>query len=259
MINTRNTLGTGSLGGGRAIAFACVLTLAALALLARGSHAQEIDQASFDLFGTVVDASSGDVLVGAWVGYTDSEWGSITDDSGRFRFPDMVAGRLALTIEQLGYETLEWVGAVSQTDEMLRIELTPQPFVLEGLNVVVDRFESRRRAVATSVFAYDAADLQVGAAETAMEFVRNRVNSSFVPCSGSFSGTCIRVRGELREPSVYIDEMPVLGGLDYLDTFAPWELYMIEIYGRGRHIRAYTHQFMERAAKVRLHPLPFIL
>jgi hypothetical protein len=259
MITTRNTLGTGSLGGGRAIAFACILTIAALALLARSGHAQEIDRTPFDLFGTVVDATSGEALVGAWVGYTDSNWGSITDDVGRFRFPDMVPGRLALTIEQLGYEALEWVGAVSAADELLRIELTPQPIILEGLNVVVDRFESRRRAVATSVFAYDAADLQVGTAQTAMEFVRNRVNSSFVPCSGAFGGTCIRVRGQAREPSVYVDEMPVLGGLDYLDTFAPWELYMIEIYGRGRHIRAYTHQFMERAAKIRLHPLPFIL
>jgi len=259
MLNTRNTLGTDSPVSMRSIAFAFLLTAAALALLATGSEAQEIDLAPFDLFGMVVDANSGEALVGAWVGYADSDRGSITDDSGRFRFPAIMPGRLALTVEQLGYETLEWVGAVSNTGELLRIELKPQPIVLEGLKVMVDRFETRRRAVATSVFAYDAPDLQVGAAQTAMEFVRNRTNSSFLPCRGAFGGTCLWVRGELTQPTVYVDEMPIMGGLEYLDTFAPYDLYMIEIYGRGQHIRAYTHHYMERVAKLRLHPLPFIL
>jgi hypothetical protein len=259
MLNTRNTLGIDSPVSRRSIAFAFLLTVAALALLASGSEAQEIDRAPFDLFGVVVDATSGEALVGAWVGYADSDRGSITDDNGRFRFPAIMPGRLALTVEQIGYESLEWAGAVANTGEVLRIELQPQPIVLEGLRVMVDRFETRRRSVATTVLAYDASDLQVGAAPTAMEFVRNRVNSSFQPCRGGFGGTCLWIRGQLTQPTVYVDEMPVMGGLDYLDTFAPWDLYMIEIYGRGQHIRAYTHHYMERVAKLRLHPLPFIL
>ena len=58
---------------------------------------------------------------------------------------------------------------------------------------------------------------------------------------------------------IYVDEMPVLGGLGYLESFAPWEFHMIEVYGGGRHIRAYTPRFMERAAKRRISPitLPF--
>ncbi len=41
-----------------------------------------------------------------------------------------------------------------------------------------------------------------------------------------------------------------------LHTVPTSQLYMIEVYGRGTHIRAYTHGFMERAAGVRLAPLP---
>ena len=56
-----------------------------------------------------------------------------------------------------------------------------------------------------------------------------------------------------------LDEAPLLGGLSYLQAFAPWEFHMIEVYAGGRHIRAYTPRYMERAAKQRLAPiaLPF--
>ena len=57
---------------------------------------------------------------------------------------------------------------------------------------------------------------------------------------------------------MFIDEAQVLGGLEYLDSFAPHELYMVEIFGNGRHIRAYTPRFMERAAKQRLNPIALL-
>ena len=57
---------------------------------------------------------------------------------------------------------------------------------------------------------------------------------------------------------MYLDEVPVLGGLEYLDTFAPHELHMIEVFAGGRHIRAYTPRFMERAAKQRLSPIALL-
>jgi hypothetical protein len=33
---------------------------------------------------------------------------------------------------------------------------------------------------------------------------------------------------------------------------------MVEVYGSGRAIRAYTPRFMERAAEYRLQPMPFV-
>jgi hypothetical protein len=43
--------------------------------------------------------------------------------------------------------------------------------------------------------------------------------------------------------------------MDYLAAIAPHELHMVEVFGQGRHIRAYTTRFMERAAKTRLQPV----
>ena len=251
MINARNTLGTGRHRSGRTFIFGVVLAVAALALLARAGEAQE-----FELVGTIVDANTGQALQNAWVGLTGTDWGSITNEQGRFRIEDVVAGRLSLKIEQLGYETLEWDGYVSSGDPLLLLELNAQPIVLEGLRVVTDRFRSRRNAVATSVYTYQAAELANSYERSALDFIRYRAHGArVVSCQGRLGDTCLSIRGRAVEPVVYIDEIPVLGGLDRLDSFAPWDLYMVEIYGRGRHIRAYTPQFMKQAAERRLLPI----
>lgn len=254
MIDARNGLGTRAAGRG-AIAFA----LAALAGLAGTAHAQSAqEQAPFDVMGTVVDGDNGGVLAGAWVRISGSEWGSITDDRGRFRLPDLDPGRLELTVEQLGYETLTWAGDVGDGNGLLRLELTPSPVLLEGLQVVTDRFRARRNAVATPVRAFDAAALSSTAQETALDFVALRAGTWITPCAGRYGDRCIHLRGRSVEPTVYVDEMPMLGGLEYLAHIPPYELHMIEVYGNGRHIRAYTPQFMERAAKQRLQPVALL-
>ena len=262
MINTRNDLGTRGRRDLTTLVIGLTIAVAALVLLARVGHAQDVPAEqpeaarAFDLVGTVVDDSNGSLLVGAWVSVTGSEWGSVTDDRGRFRIPNLSDGPIALTVEQLGYETLEWQGPVSADVGPLELRATPQPVLLEGLRVVTDRFRSRRNAVATTVRAYDAADLTTTAQQTALEFVTLRTGTRAVACNGRYGGLCMYVRGRAVEPVVYIDESPVVGGLEYLESFAPWELYMIEVYGGGRHVRAYTPMFMERAAKRRLNPIP---
>lgn len=257
MINTRNNLGTRGYGDRRTLVFGLVLAIVALALLARDGMAQQVAE-PFELMGTVVDADNGQALAGAWVSLVGSEWGSVTGARGRFRIPDMDAGPLALSVEQLGYETLMWEGEVAEADGLLQLELTPEPLVLQGLQVVTDRFRSRRNAVATSVFAYDLNDLTTSAQQTALDFITLRAGSTSVSCAGRRGSTCLIVRGRLVEPVVYIDEVPFLGGLDYLDSLQPHEFYMIEIFSGGRHIRAYTPRFMERAAKQRLQPIALL-
>ena len=189
---------------------------------------------------------------------TGTEWGSITNNEGRFRIPDMTEGTLALSIELIGYEKLDWIGQVEAGDELV-IELAPQAVLLEGLEVVTDRFRSRRKAAATNVFAYEADALSTSTAQNTVEFIEFNSSAWLTPCNGRFSDRCLFVRGRTVEPTVYVDEAPIMGGLEYLEAFAPWEFHMIEVYGGGRHIRAYTPRYMENAAKNRIAPvaLPF--
>jgi carboxypeptidase-like protein len=268
MINMQNRLGTTRYGSRRGVVLGIAIALMALALLVEHGHAQSTpgsqDTAgeergeAFTLLGSLVDSNSGEALAGAWIGLTGTDWGSITNEDGRFRIPETIAGRVSLTIELLAYEKLEWVGDVD-ADDVLVIELNPQPIVLEGLRVVTDRFRSRRNATATSVFAYNADDMASTTTTNALEFIEFSSAAWLTPCNGRRSDRCLFVRGRTVEPTVYVDEMPVLGGLSYLESFRPWEFHLIEVYGGGRHIRAYTPGYMERAAKNRISPiaLPF--
>lgn len=257
MINTRNNLGTARRGGLRSSLFGLLMALAAMGLLFSGLSGQEHgdEDLSFEVMGQVVDAETGVGLVGAWVGLADTDWGSLTDDEGRFRIPDVTPGTLEFQVEQLGYETRAWKGTVVNGDALLTIGLEAKPVLLEGLKVVSDRFRSRRNAAATSVYAFERDDLTTTSARDALEFIEYGAVAPMTNCNGQRGDRCLVVRGRVVEPVVYVDEMPLLGGLDYLETFRPWEFHMIEVYAGGRHIRAYTPRFMERAAEKRLAPL----
>lgn len=242
---------------GRVVWVLC-LALVTVALVARSALGQEREVRNFDLVGHVVDAD-GQPLVGAFVALEGSDWGSLTNEEGRFLIPDLYPGRVALSAEQLGYATLTWRGDVSDDSGPLMLRMEAQPVVLEGLTVVTDRFRSRRNATATSVHTFDRSDLVTATQPTVVDFVRSRAGLAAYSCPGLAQSTlCIYSRGRVVEPRVYIDEVPVFGGIDYLQSFRPHELYMIEVYARGRHIRAYTTQFMERAAKQRLMPIALL-
>lgn len=238
------------------VTLASTALFALAALPARTASAQEVVE-PFDWVGRVVDDATGQPLVGAFVSMPGSEWGSVTDERGRFELPDVFPGLAAVEVEQLGYETLAWRGEIAEDQGPLTLRVTPKPIELENLRVVADRFERRMRGVATSSRAFGRADLATATEWTALDFVARHAGSLSTNCGRSAWGnTCLYIRGRSVEPAVYIDEAPVLGGLDYLASYKPHELHRVEIYGRGRHIRVYTAWFMERAAEGRLMPIP---
>ena len=212
--------------------------------------------ATFDLLGTVTDPD-GHPLVGAFVALEGSEWGSLTGATGRFAIPRVTGGSVSLTAELIGYAKLEWSGEAVEASEV-RLVMVPEPILLEGLTIVADRFESRRRSTATSVRWFDRTALATSPQDNALDFLTARGGVFRVSCRGVWSSECFMVRGRAVEPSVWVDEAPLIGGLDYLRSIQPHELYMVEVYGSGRHIRAYTNRFMERSAEHPVYPIPFV-
>lgn len=235
------------------------LTLAAvgLAILAGGLGAQEHEPDKRGPLAGVVSDPAGRPLSGVFVSEAGAKWGVLTGADGRFTLPGMGPGTVHLAAELIGYETLSWTGEPAPGEAVVLV-LEPRPVLLEGLTVVADRFASRRRAVPVSVRAFDRTTLSTSPHANVLDFLRSRGGTSLVSCQGTWSAFCVRTRGRLVEPSVWLDESPVLGGLDYLAMFQPHELYLVEVYGAGRHIRAYTNHYMERAANQRLFPIPFI-
>ena len=252
MLFARNELRLQGRVGVRGPALCLIMALIAVALLASEGIGQEIQSEAFDLVGAVVDDSNGQALAGAFVSLTGSDWGSITNENGRFAIPDLGAGTYSIRAEQIGYETLVWEGQISAAAPLqLRMAM-----ILEGLQVVTDRFQSRRNGNATSVRMYDRTALTSTSQPTVLDFVAFRVGSARERCaSNARADICLRIRGRNVEPTIVVDELEILGGMDYLAAIAPHELHMVEVFGQGRHIRAYTTRFMERAAKTRLQPV----
>ena len=233
--------------------WALSVALVALALLARGTRAQEKPvQTTVDLVGTVVN-HAGKPLVGAFVSVTGDDWGSLTDEHGRFTLPKVTPGTVSLTAEQLGYDTLS-VSRTAAAGVPVTLTMTSKPILLEGLKVVTDRFQRRRLSTTVAVQSFGRKDLVTAPQTQMFDFIRARMGLWMERCSG-FGYWCVFRRGRWIEPRVYIDEVPVLGGMDYLATYQPSELYMVEVYSFGAEIRAYTTQFMARAAKTRLQPI----
>ncbi len=215
-----------------------------------GQPVCEDDQAR--IVGVIVDASTEMPLAGAHVSVEASDWGSLTTDNGRFLLCEIGAGNHVVTVERLGYVTLEsWIEADASGDPVA-LHMQPDPILLEGLEVISDRFERRRRAAATTVRAFDQEDLASSGYWSAADFVDRQAGIMTTHCGIS---RCVYYRGAVVNPRVYLDEFPLIGGWSHLETIPTSELYMIEVYRRGTHIRAYTHNFMKRAARVRLAPM----
>jgi len=204
------------------------------------------------IVGVIVDADTETPLAHAYASVEASKWGSLTSDNGRFLLCGIGAGVHAVTIERLGYVTLETRIEANSSGEPVALQMHPDPVLLEGLEIVSDRFERRRRAVATAVRAFDQEAIASSGLWSAAEFVDMRAGVITTPCGIS---RCVYYRGRRVSPTVYLDEFRLIGGWSELETIPTSQLYMVEIYRRGTHIRAYTHHFMKRAATVRLAPM----
>jgi hypothetical protein len=236
--------------------WAASLALVALAFVAKDAHAQQAPaHPAVDLVGTVVN-QAGKPLVGAFVSVTGDDWGSLTDAHGRFTLPKITPGTVSLTAEQLGYDTLT-VKRTVEAGVPVTLTMTAKPILLQGLKVVVNRFERRRLSAPVSVQFFGRDQLATSAAPDMFDFMQARAGIWMEPCAG-IGSMCVYRRGRFMEPYVYIDEMPVLGGMDFLDTMRPSDLYMVEVYAHGAEIRAYTTAFMTRAAETRLQPISLL-
>ncbi len=253
-----------------ALALTAALVLA-LALPAGSAQAQGTKPARRTVTGVVVDSATGRPLAGAGVDLGKRE--VLTDSAGRFRFPDVAEGSVTLSAWQLGYGDREVQLAVGGTMAPARIALAPDPVKLRAITVMTDRFKGRRNAVPISVQAYDRKVLLASGEFNMREFLEYRGGMMARDCAGGepglgggpfhspfgwsagAGGLCVLVRGRWVEPQVWIDERPAFS--DELLNYAPAEIFLVEVYGRGRMIRAYTDWWVENGGKRPLEPIWF--
>ncbi len=176
---------------------ATVLAALAMAVPCAPLTAQEeTRERSGEVIGQVVDARTGTPLAGAFVSLAGSDRGSFTNREGRFQLTGLDVGPHTIAIQQLGYETLLATVEVAISGAALRILMDPDPILLEGLEIVSDRFMQRRRSVAARVIAFGPEDLTNSPHWSVSDFVASHAMTHLFPCEIRFSDVCVRERGQ---------------------------------------------------------------
>jgi hypothetical protein len=194
--------------------------------------------------GVVTDQSSNHAVVGALVEFPALRRSAITDVNGRFTLRDMKPGRHKMVVSQLGYRTFVKEQQIID-DDVLMIFLDPDPVLVRGLEVQIDRLAERRKMVAVSVQSFVRNELLSFAANSAADFVRTRL--MIRPCANG-RGSCLLSRGSLVQPVVYIDERRAFG-LEELEMYPTFDIYMVESYDHGRMVRVYTNWYVSKMAR----------
>jgi hypothetical protein len=243
----------------RPTAYALVpLLVLALSSLPTQARQSERSSGRITIVGQVLDASTRQPVAAAAVELAGTRRQAFTDKLGRFALKDVPIGTYTVTVEQLGYAEGRLTQRFDESTAPIEIALMPDPVVLQTIQVTNDRLKRRRNAVAVSVFAYDSERLRRSSAFDVNQFVRQ--NAFAFSCPNPLMGSlCVRRRGRVIVPSVYIDESPVPGGAEFLNGLPLEDVYLVEIYSGGAHIRVYTNWFARLLAQGRVRLSPVLL
>ncbi len=231
------------------------VTIIALALLARNGFAQAPPVKRIAVHGTVVDSASGQPLAGAFISLDGDRWGTVTNKQGKYTLRRVEPGHITVSVNQLGYQGIEWKGVVSPSEDTVNLAVPPKPKLLKGLKVLKARLRRRRDGTAASVVSFNEQQLARTTWSNVVSFIDARAGLNQVSCYWVTSHPCYLVNGEIVSPIVYINEVEVPGGMSQLESMWPQDLYMLEVYGQGAEIRVYTKPFMKRAARTDFHPM----
>lgn len=228
---------------------ACCFALLTLAPAAAAAQ-NAAPAGSFSLPGIVLDDTTNQPVVGAIVSVDEFRLRAVTDSAGRFTFPALPAGIHAFTTKRLGYSELTENSEVGN-GKLLIVRMLPQPFVLERVEVLARRFETRRKASGFATFSIDHTQLATSTALNIRDFLEDRHQLRAFPCPGGGSGgsDCMISRGRPVRFGIYLDDMRLTGGANLLDLYRPEEMYRVEVFLGLGQVRLYTPHYIRWMAK----------
>ncbi|MEJ2205690.1 MAG: hypothetical protein P8170_16450 [Gemmatimonadota bacterium] len=202
-------------------------------------------QETVRLYGRILDASTGRPVYGASFHTGDARDGDVTDTLGLFVLEVPEAEEYTISAGQLGYRTALVTLPATAPREFTTLLLEPDPIAVEGLEVLVDRFERRRRLFIGSVTTLDQETLRRAPARSAYDLLMANLPAAG-PCGDHL---CSVRRGRRVRVGLSIDEEPAYTALPDLERLHAADLYLIEIYERGASVRVYTRRFVARTLR----------
>lgn len=197
-------------------------------------------QETVRLYGRILDASTGRPVYGASIHAGNARAADMTDTLGLFVLEVPEAEEYTVSAGQLGYRTALVTLPATAPLEFTTLLLEPNPIALEGLEVLVDRFERRRQLYTGSVTTLEQDALLRVPAMSAYDLLMANLPAAG-PCGDQL---CSVRRGRRLPVRLCIDEEPAYLPLSDLERHTAADLYLIEIYGRGASVRLYTRRFV---------------
>lgn len=201
------------------------------------------------LYGRVLDAATGLPVFGALVRPTGDRPASVTDTAGVWVLELPEAEEYVVAVAQLGYRAALLTLPTTAPGEFTTVLLEADPIELEGLEVLVDRFEERRRFYMGRVTVLDQKRLMSAYAASLLDIVVANVPGSRF-CPDRPDDLCVSVRGEPSSVGVCLDEEPVYRVATELERYSVADIHLIEVFGRT-HVRIYTRRFVGKSATSR--------
>lgn len=173
--------------------------------------------------GVVLDAETGESLIGASVTMEGTSMGTTTDFNGKFTIKDMKNGDYTLVITYTGYETTEMEVSVSGDNvDLGTIEVGADVIGLEQINVVASIAIDRRTPVAVSTVKAQEIESKLGNQEF-VEVLKSTPSIYTTKTGGGFGDSRINVRGFAQEDvALLINGIPVNGMEDNKVYWSNW-------------------------------------
>jgi hypothetical protein len=216
------------------------------------------------IHGVVLDAATHTPLPNATV-QLDLGRGVLTDSLGRFSILSPRDGRHRVTVKELGYAGGSLEVELPNGGDSLRFELQPGPLAVDGFTVVADRLaavkqdlQDRRLSTGLAVRVLGQDRLMTSTAEDVSAFLRVDAGIRRRGCGPARPGAsiqqaqqgdvCILARGRTVRPSVFVDDVARVEGLDAFEKMPLYDIYLIEVISGGEMIRVYSNYYIERLA-----------
>lgn len=197
--------------------------------------------------GTVVDADSGAPLQGVLVTAPLADIQVLTDSAGAFTITLLRDRSYELVAEDMGYVPARFTLGPEAEAASTALVLRPVPGTLSGLVVLEDRLRQRRRRRSGQVRLVEHDSLLVSTELNAYGLVERAVPGARA-CDRQIENLCVLGGARERAIRICIDDQRPPAGASALTSYDPSDLWLVEIYDRGRSVRVYSRWFVNRIA-----------
>jgi len=231
---------------------------AALLLVASGAPAQAQGTGAVLLRGQLLDAETLAPVPGAFIALDAESRGVLSDSSGAFMLPVGTSDAYALKVRQLGYHDLVVTITAESARKPFFLQLSPDPVKIEGLQVLVERFQDRRRGPFGAVDVLDQTLLVKAPGGTGVDLIKREM-PFLNPCDNETEQLCFNRMGQILPITVCFDGHRVSEMMAELEHVDPRGLYMVEIFRRAGQVHMYSRGYVERLLEAgsELPPLSF--